>query len=364
MNNLLSIFTCVLCLFAFTATAQFQLDVQGNARVTGTTIVDTLFSNRVGIGVNSIQYPLHVRSNSPSNSSFAFTMKAENIGSGTGAAFSSGGQLSGYPSTPAAVFASGYGDASYGVFATSRGRYAGVLAQSQGAGPALEAWAYGNGLAGLFRAGDVQMTDNLHVSKNVNISDNANVTDDVNVGKDVNVSGRVWGNSYRSSGDIELMFDANDNNSLFGFFEIFNGKGNHVFYVNEAGNARIYGNGYVDGKLAVGTTYVPSGYAMSVDGKAAVEEVMVELSQDWPDYVFQDNYNLLQLDELEKSIQQNGHLPGIPSAKEVEEKGGIEVGEMQRKLVEKVEELTLYVIQLKKENDELRAMIIADKAEK
>lgn len=73
----------------------------------------------------------------------------------------------------------------------------------------------------------------------------------------------------------------------------------------------------------------------------------------WPDYVFGKDHTLLSLEELEASINANKHLPGIPSASEVKE-GGIMLGEMQTKQMEKIEELTLYVIELGKQNKELK----------
>jgi hypothetical protein len=79
----------------------------------------------------------------------------------------------------------------------------------------------------------------------------------------------------------------------------------------------------------------------------------VQLSTSWPDYVFADDYRLMPIEDLEKSIRQHKHLPNIPSAAEVTAEKGIVLGEMNRKLLEKVEELTLYIIQLKKENNSL-----------
>lgn len=70
-----------------------------------------------------------------------------------------------------------------------------------------------------------------------------------------------------------------------------------------------------------------------------------------PDYVFQEKYPLLSLNDLEQFVQTHKHLPNIPSAKEVQEAGSLSVGEMQTKLLEKIEELTLYVLQLKRAND-------------
>ena len=81
-----------------------------------------------------------------------------------------------------------------------------------------------------------------------------------------------------------------------------------------------------------------------------MEEVEVQLSTVWPDYVFEEDYELMPLDQLEKHINDNGHLPGMPSAEEMED-ATMAIGEMQLQLLEKVEELTLYVIGLKKELD-------------
>ncbi|MCF8245256.1 MAG: hypothetical protein K9J37_12750 [Saprospiraceae bacterium] len=139
----------------------------------------------------------------------------------------------------------------------------------------------------------------------------------------------------------------------FSIFDVANNTEKVKFASN--GNSFLLG-----GSLGIGTTSVPTGYKFAVVGKIIAEEIRVELAGDgtgvWPDYVFQKDYTLLPLNELEKSIQQNGHLPGIPSAAIVKA-DGIAVGDMQRRLLEKVEELTLYMIQMKKENDELRRRI-------
>ncbi|MBP7399550.1 MAG: hypothetical protein KA954_08185, partial [Chitinophagales bacterium] len=97
-----------------------------------------------------------------------------------------------------------------------------------------------------------------------------------------------------------------------------------------------------------------TGYLLAVDGKVICEELKVQLSESWPDYVFGENHQLMNLYDLEKSIQSNKHLPGVPSAKEIET-DGLAVGEMQRVMMEKIEELTLYIIQLQKQIDELQA---------
>jgi Asp-tRNA(Asn)/Glu-tRNA(Gln) amidotransferase B subunit len=86
-----------------------------------------------------------------------------------------------------------------------------------------------------------------------------------------------------------------------------------------------------------------------VKGKILAEEVRVQLSGDWPDYVFTQNYDLMPIDELETFINKNNHLPEIPSSAKVTEEGGIDVGEMNALLLKKIEELSLYVIELHKE---------------
>ena len=107
------------------------------------------------------------------------------------------------------------------------------------------------------------------------------------------------------------------------------------------------------GNVGIGTDDIPGVYKLAVNGSMVATELKVKLQANWPDYVFEKDYPLVPLPELEKSIQQTGHLPGIPSAGEVKANDGMEVGEMQVRLLEKVEELTLYIIQLEKRIKEL-----------
>ena len=98
-----------------------------------------------------------------------------------------------------------------------------------------------------------------------------------------------------------------------------------------------------EGKLAIGTTD-PRDFKLAVAGKAVAEEVVVQLKANWPDYVFENEYKLPSLSELEKFIVNQKHLPGVPTAEEVGQ-NGLSLGEMNAILLKKVEELTLYVIQ-------------------
>lgn len=101
------------------------------------------------------------------------------------------------------------------------------------------------------------------------------------------------------------------------------------------------------GNVGIGTSDMAAGYKLSVDGKVICEEVKVQLSDGWPDYVFQPGYQLMTLPELETFLSQNKHLPGIPPASQIEA-NGVSVGETQKMLMEKIEQLTLYVIELDK----------------
>lgn len=109
-------------------------------------------------------------------------------------------------------------------------------------------------------------------------------------------------------------------------------------------------------EIRVGTTTGATGYIMSVNGKIICNEMRVQNTASWPDFVFADNYELKGLDEVEAHIKSEKHLPGVPSACEVEE-NGVEVGEMQKLMLQKIEELTLYIIDLKKENQQLNSRI-------
>lgn len=116
------------------------------------------------------------------------------------------------------------------------------------------------------------------------------------------------------------------------------------------------------GDVLIGTTNeaLGDGYRLRVNGRIISEEVKVQLQAQWPDYVFAKNYDLKPLEEVEKYIQTNHHLPNIPSATEIES-SGLEIGEMQRKMMEKIEELTLYMIELKKENESMKKQLEAIK---
>ena len=107
------------------------------------------------------------------------------------------------------------------------------------------------------------------------------------------------------------------------------------------------------GNVGIGTSN-PT-YKLSVLGNIRAQEVVVETG--WADYVFTEKYKLTPLHEVEKFIQQNKHLPNIPSAKEVEE-NGLHLGDVQKRMMEKIEELTLYIIRQQKEIEVLKKAVL------
>ncbi len=117
-----------------------------------------------------------------------------------------------------------------------------------------------------------------------------------------------------------------------------------------------------NGKVGIGIepNDMPGNHKLYVNGSILCTELKVKLKSSWPDYVFSKEYNLMSLKNLETFIQKEAHLPGVPSAEDVR-KNGHEVGEMQRIMLEKIEELTLYVIQQQKEIDVLRATLDTSK---
>ena len=108
----------------------------------------------------------------------------------------------------------------------------------------------------------------------------------------------------------------------------------------------------VTGGVTAGSLRVSDGLYCDANGNLEVKHLKVTMNV-WPDYVFGGEHALMPLGELESYINSNNHLPGVPTAEEVE-KDGADVGEMNRVLMEKVEELTLYIIDLQKQIDELK----------
>ncbi len=116
--------------------------------------------------------------------------------------------------------------------------------------------------------------------------------------------------------------------------------------------ASISINGASGGNVGIGTTTPTE--KLAVNGRIRAKEVIVETN--WSDFVFDPGYRLTPLSEVERQIKSDRHLPGIPSAQDVAE-GGVSLGDMQARLLQKIEELTLHLIQQEKQLDEQRTQI-------
>jgi len=111
-----------------------------------------------------------------------------------------------------------------------------------------------------------------------------------------------------------------------------------------------------DGAVGIGTSK-PGAYKLAVNGNIHAKEIKIDVDAvNWPDFVFDKKYEILPLSLLEQFIIKNKHLPEIPSAKEVGE-NGVNIGEMNIKLLRKVEELTLYLIEQDKKIEDLQKRI-------
>ncbi len=142
-----------------------------------------------------------------------------------------------------------------------------------------------------------------------------------------------------SGDDLRLGTNSGNNSGKF----VVRTNGSDRFWVDSAGN------------VTIGTSYkVANGYKVSVNGKIMCEEVRVQMDADWPDYVFAADYKLMPLTDLQHFINTNKHLPGILPAAEVKA-NGIELGDTNKRMMEKIEELTLYILELKKEIDWLKS---------
>jgi len=128
-----------------------------------------------------------------------------------------------------------------------------------------------------------------------------------------------------------------------------------TIFLNAQTSTQLCTNFYnVDGNIGIATENT-QGYKLAVKGNVIAEKIKVQVYP-WADFVFYEDYKLPTLAEVEKHIKEKGHLEHIPSAKEVA-KNGIHLGEMDKKLLQKIEELTLYIIQKEKKIQQQRARL-------
>jgi hypothetical protein len=163
--------------------------------------------------------------------------------------------------------------------------------------------------------------------------------------------------AINSTNDLILTVNGGDGNTT--------GSGSMLFATGSAYGNKEKVRMTIDnaGKISIGeptlfTMGTPGTYKLYVADGILTEKVRVAIktTTDWADYVFKPTYKLRSLSEVESYIKSNGHLPEVPSAEEVVSKG-IDMAQMDAKLLEKIEELTLYMIELKKENEALKIKV-------
>ena len=182
--------------------------------------------------------------------------------------------------------------------------------------------------------GDQYVNGNIHVNKYLFIPSNREL---------------IFGNTSDRDHSLRISYNGNDNNGSC--------------YINYSGDLR-YRNGSMtddvpvvlfskDNNVGIGTLD-PQGYKLAVNGTIRAKEIKVD--SDWADFVFKKDYKLPTLKEVETHINENGTLPGIPSEAEVKA-NGVNLAETNALLLQKIEELTLYIIQQEKRMESMEAEI-------
>lgn len=162
---------------------------------------------------------------------------------------------------------------------------------------------------------------------------------------------------------LNTGFSATGSNNIFlGYNVGVNETESNKLYIDNSNTLEplIYGDFFTDeltfnATVNIGNVPTPSGYKLYVDDGILTEKVKVATvgTGDWADYVFEEDYDLNSIEEVEQFVKANKHLPNVPSAKQVEE-NGVEMVEMDATLLRQIEELWLHVIELKKENEALK----------
>ncbi len=167
------------------------------------------------------------------------------------------------------------------------------------------------------------------------------------------------GNNNICIGSNAGLNSLGSNNIFIGYYAGKNTNNSNKLIINNSSNETpiIYGD-LSTNQIGINTSSLPSGplyedYKLAVNGKIISSKAKVLLTADWPDYVFEESYELKQLSEVETYINTNKHLEKIPSREEINDKG-YHLEEMDILLLEKIEELTLYTIEKQKKIDALK----------
>ncbi|MBL7727912.1 MAG: hypothetical protein JNM68_09505 [Dinghuibacter sp.] len=185
-------------------------------------------------------------------------------------------------------------------------------------------------------------------------ANNGNGTGEVNLQTWLSEPGVTWegggiGTNVTNNGAAPAGF-GRLNTALGQAYIRFITYGGAMQFNTTANNGVHYPTMYLqNGNVSIGNVATPAGYKLFVETGILTEKVKVAVktSADWADHVFNKDYPLMPLNQVEDYIKKNGHLPGIPSANDVV-KEGIDLGQMNARLLEKIEELTLYLLEQNK----------------
>jgi hypothetical protein len=186
----------------------------------------------------------------------------------------------------------------------------------------------------------------LDVNGKFKVLDNGNVEMD-NAGPNIHMIDNVTGPGSPAPTDFQIRADNGHGRMI--------SKDGISFFINSDNNANTDDYFAINANDSHYSGQTQQLFKVGVNGVVYTHEIVVKLGA-FPDYVFANDYELMELSDLGDYIDKNKHLPNMPSAKEVEE-DNIGLGKLQVKLVEKVEELTLYILELKKENEAQQELI-------
>lgn len=326
-QSILAIFSLML---AFNY-ANAQLFSSGNNVIPGT---------NVGIGTNAPTVKLHIKNNTSGE-----LLRMENTSPTSFGNF----RLFNDVASNYASFTK-YGSAFPGGYSgiTSQYPFANMLAFGNNNGPCLFSASGNTGIA-LAKSGTTKLKFNVNfTSENVGIGGNALPATNIHFNSSV-------------TGDTLKITNSSTGHAIGDGLDIRN-TGIAATIMNLENSTLELGTNNVsrmkinsDGKIVIGTSATPAGYKLFVEEGILTEKVKVAIktSSEWSDYVFDKEYDLKPLSEVEEFIYQNNHLPGVPSAQDVVE-NGIDIAKMDAKLLEKIEELTLHLIEMDKKMNELQ----------
>ena len=245
-------------------------------------------------------------------------------------------------------FASGYASEASGHTSTALGREAKATGAYTGAfgnfvkASANNSFVLGTGFSSNLplinsAAGIMMGVNSQQPTLTISAAASANKTGKIGIGNITSPSAKL--HIKADNGErADLMLEATGTSAIY-----FKNTNNSISLTGNIMTLSASGFSYTNGNVAIGT--MPNNdYKLAVKGVIRSEEVVVELMTSWPDYVFASDYSLPKLNEVKAFVNKNGHLPGLPSASQVSEEG-LGLGDINAKLLEKIEELTLYIIE-------------------